>query len=155
MRILDILQYKGTSVETITPERSVHEAIRIMCKRRIGALVVTDGNGAVRGIVTERDILRECGSMLDKLGSAAQPSMADCARLVSEIMTVDLVIGVPDDRIDYVMKIMTKNRIRHLPVMDKQRLVGIVSIGDVVNAHLEETAVENRMLKDYIRGEPG
>jgi CBS domain-containing protein len=67
-------------------------------------------------------------------------------------MTKDLIIGVPDDSLDYVMGIMTKNRIRHLPVMDGKKLVGIVSIGDVVNAHLEETEFENRMLKDYIHG---
>jgi CBS domain-containing protein len=154
MRILDILQHKGSFVETITPDRNVHDAIRIMCKRRIGALVVTSEGGEVVGIVTERDILRACGRVLDKIEHSAAPSVADCSTLVEEIMTVDLVIGLAEDKIDYVMKIMTKNRIRHLPVMDNEQLVGIISIGDVVNAHLEETEVENRMLKDYIRGVP-
>ncbi len=67
-------------------------------------------------------------------------------------MTTELVIGVPDDRLDYVMGVMTQNRIRHLPIMDSGSLVGIVSIGDVVRAHLQETQYENRMLKDYIHG---
>jgi CBS domain-containing protein len=75
-----------------------------------------------------------------------------CPSLVREVMTKDLIVGVPDDSLDYVMGVMTKNRIRHLPVMDGKKLVGIVSIGDVVNAHLEETEFENRMLKDYIHG---
>jgi CBS domain-containing protein len=139
-------------VETIAEDRTVHEAIRILCKLRIGALVVTGKDGAVHGIVTERDILRHCGRVLDRIESAG-PSRADCSTLVREIMTKELVIGVADDRLDYVMKIMTKNRIRHLPVMEAARLVGIISIGDVVNAHLKEKEVENRMLQDYIRGE--
>jgi CBS domain-containing protein len=63
-----------------------------------------------------------------------------------------LIIGVPDDDLEYVKGIMTKNRIRHLPVLDESGLVGIVSIGDVVNTHLNKTAFENRMLKDYIHG---
>jgi len=67
-------------------------------------------------------------------------------------MTKDLVIGVLDDGLDYVMGIMTKNRIRHLPVLDGESLAGIISIGDVVNAHLKETEFENRMLKEYIQG---
>ncbi len=67
-------------------------------------------------------------------------------------MTKEVIIGVPDDDLDYVMGIMTKNRIRHLPVLDAGKLVGIISIGDVVNAHLNETKFENRLLKDYIHG---
>ena len=155
MRINDILRHKGVSVETIAEDRTVHEAIQIMCKRRIGALVVTAHDQELRGIITERDILRDCGRVLDRIEHSPAPSASDCSTLVKDIMTVDLVIGLPEDKIDYVMKIMTKNRIRHLPVMEDKRLVGIISIGDVVNAHLEETEVENRMLKDYIRGVPG
>jgi CBS domain-containing protein len=67
-------------------------------------------------------------------------------------MTRDVIIGVPGDRVDYVMGIMTQNRIRHLPVMDGDGLAGIISIGDVVNASHTETEIENRMLRDYIHG---
>ncbi len=67
-------------------------------------------------------------------------------------MTKQLIIAVPDDELDYVMGIMTKNRIRHLPIIEGEQLVGIISIGDVVNAHVEETEFENRMLRDYIHG---
>ena len=65
-----------------------------------------------------------------------------------------MVIGLATDNLDYVMGVMTQNRIRHLPVLDDGQLIGIVSIGDVVNAHLRETTYENRMLKDYIQGVP-
>jgi CBS domain-containing protein len=71
---------------------------------------------------------------------------------VGDVMTRSVVIGVPEDTIEYVMGIMTHNRIRHLPVLEEERLVGIVSIGDVVNAQLRETEFENRLLKDYIHG---
>ncbi len=67
-------------------------------------------------------------------------------------MTKDLIIGVPDDGLNYVMGVMTKNKIRHLPILEEGRLAGIISIGDVVNAHVEESDYENRLLKDYIQG---
>ena len=99
-------------------------------------------HGVVMGIITERDILRETAERCEEIRD----------RLVGEVMTRDVIIGVPDDDLDYVMGVMTKNRIRHLPVMDESGLIGIISIGDVVNAHLRNTAFENRMLKDYIHG---
>jgi CBS domain-containing protein len=77
---------------------------------------------------------------------------APCPTLVQDAMTKDLIIGVPDDDLDYVMGIMTKNRIRHLPILDDKRLMGIISIGDVVNAHLKEQTFEIRTLRDYIHG---
>jgi CBS domain-containing protein len=67
-------------------------------------------------------------------------------------MTKDVVIGVPDDDLNYVMAVMTKNKIRHLPILEEGELAGIISIGDVVNAHVEESDYENRLLKDYIQG---
>ncbi len=103
--------------------------------------MVSDGDSIV-GIITERDILRESAERSEKLQETT----------VADIMTKDVIIGVPEDDLDYVMGIMTKNRIRHLPVLEKDKLAGILSIGDVVGAHLRQTAFENRMLKDYIHG---
>jgi CBS domain-containing protein len=77
---------------------------------------------------------------------------AACPSLVQDAMTKDLVIGVLDDDPNYLMGVMTKNRIRHLPILDNGILAGIISIGDLVNAHLEEKVFENRTLKDYIHG---
>lgn len=141
MKIRDILQKKGADVLTITSDRTVHEAIALLCEHRIGALVVQDDDEIV-GIVSERDILRECGERCESLKQTK----------VAQIMTKDLIIGVLDDKLTYVMGVMTKNRVRHLPVMEGGELVGIISIGDVVNAHLKETEFENRLLKDYIHG---
>ncbi len=143
MRVSDILRRKGTGVTTIGPDASIHDAIRVLVEHNIGALVVVDGDeDEVVGIITERDILRECAVRCDELRT----------RRVREVMTRDVIIAVSDDKVDYVMGIMTKNRVRHLPVMDDADLSGIISIGDVVNAHLREAEFENRLLKDYIHG---
>lgn len=142
MRIKDILRDKGAEVVTIGGSATVHDAIMRLNKHNVGSLVVAMENGVVLGIITERDILREAGERCEEIRD----------RLVGEVMTRDVIIGVPEDDLDYVMGVMTKNRIRHLPVMDESGLVGIISIGDVVKSHLRETKFENRMLKDYIHG---
>ncbi len=151
MRIADILRKKGSSVVTIEADKTVHDAIGILNEHHIGAVVVTDQNGSVQGILSERDILRQCGEHCARMTSAPQ-SGEECPALVRDLMTTNLIIGVPDDDIRYVMGIMTKNKIRHLPIIDDGSLVGIISIGDVVSASIEETDFENRMLTDYVHG---
>lgn len=141
MKIRDLLRGKGTAVVTIRPEATIHEAVTMLVNHRIGSLVVLDEQRRVMGIITERDILRECAARSDQIKQTR----------VQDVMTTNLIIGVPDDEISYVMGIMTHNRIRHLPIMDGERLAGIISIGDVVKAQLEETEFENRYLKDYIQ----
>ncbi len=148
MRIRDILrQHKGRDVKTIEVDKTVHDAICQLNEHGIGALVVMGEGGELCGIITERDVLRECGGRCIAL---TEPLEQGCPALVQNVMTSDLIIGVPDDDLGYVMGVMTKNRVRHLPVLDDGDLVGIISIGDVVNAHVAETEFENRMLKDYV-----
>ncbi len=151
MLIAEILRKKGSDVVTIAVDKTIHDAIGILNEHRIGAVVVTDQNGDVQGILSERDILRECGERCVFL-TGASPADDDRSSLVRDVMTTDLIIGVPDDDIRYVMGIMTKNKIRHLPILDDGKLVGIISIGDVVSASIEETDFENRMLTDYVHG---
>ncbi len=142
MKIKDILRQKGATVHTIDPDRTIQDAMAFLVEHNIGSLVVREESGEIVGIITERDILRHCAA------GSHKPDRTP----VRDAMTAELIIGVPDDDISYVMGIMTKNRIRHLPVMDGDRLEGIISIGDVVNAHLRATEFENRLLKDYIHG---
>ncbi len=142
MRIADILRKKGSHVVTLQPHQTVWDAIQTLNEHKIGAAVVTDTDGRVVGIISERDILQAAAKQRESIKDLA----------IADIMTTDLVIGVADDRLDYVMGIMTQNRIRHLPVMDEEELIGIISIGDVVNANLQQTEFENRRLKDYIHG---
>lgn len=149
MRIRDILRHKGSDVVTIDADRTVQDAIRRLNEHGIGSLVVTGSGGEVAGIMTERDVLIRCGEQCVR-----EPDDCECPSLVGDVMTTDVVVGTPDDKLTYVMAMMTKHRIRHLPVIEEGRLAGIVSIGDVVYAHLEGTAFENRMLTDYIHGMP-
>ena len=152
MKTKDILRLKGNDVITIGPDETVQEAIRKLNEYGIGALVVTGEREEISGIITERDILRECDERCVFLSEPPQREQTNWPSLVRDVMKRDLIVGVPDDGLDYVMGIMTKNRIRHLPIMDGKKLAGIISIGDVINAHLKETEFENRMLKDYIHG---
>jgi CBS domain-containing protein len=141
MKIRDILLKKGTEVICVGSEQPVLAAVKILSEHRIGALVVRSGDD-IRGIISERDVL----NLL-----ARGPEGVRDAR-VEDVMTSDLIVGVPGDDIEYVMSIMTKNRIRHLPVVTDGRLDGILSIGDVVNAVKQSVESENRHLKDYIHG---
>ncbi len=141
MQIRDILRSKGVEVMTIRPEATIHDAMTMLVHHRIGSLMVIDERGKIVGIITERDILRECAARSEQVKETR----------VQEVMTRNLIIGVPDDEIGYVMWIMTQNRIRHLPVMANEKLEGLISIGDVVKAQLEESEFENRYLKDYIQ----
>jgi CBS domain-containing protein len=114
----------------------------VLVEHGIGAVVVEDHDD-IRGIFSERDVMR-----LATGGTAALRGTR-----VSDVMTTDLVVGVEDDAVDYVMEIMTRNRIRHLPIVDEDgALTGLVSIGDVVNALRQEVEAENRYLRDYIAG---
>ncbi len=142
MLIRDILRKKGNHVVTIESHRTVHEAIRSLVANNIGALLVISADDQLVGIFTERDILRE---VAERSGQLRETSVGD-------VMTRNVIIGVPEDTIEYVMGVMTQNRIRHLPVLEGDELAGIISIGDVVNAQLRETEFENRLLKDYIHG---
>jgi len=144
MRLDDILARKGSEVVCMEPGRSLIEAIALLNERKIGALVVRSHNG-VEGILTERDVLRACHARLKELERLS----------VREVMTKELVIGKRDDTLDYAMGVMTRRRIRHLPVFDHGELVGMISIGDLVNAQLQDADIEIRMLHDYVGGYVG
>ena len=150
MRIKDILEEKGDEVVTIDADQPIHAAIVMLNHNGIGSLVVTGGDGQIVGIVTERDILKSCGEHCTRLQTVAPGEQATCPFLIRDIMTKDLVIGVPDDDLNYAMGVMTNHHIRHLPVLDNGKLAGMISIGDLVNAHFEENVFESRTLKDYI-----
>ncbi len=154
MQIKDILARKGTDVVTVEADRTVHHAIGKLNEHGIGALVVTGEAGEILGIITERDILHECGERCVRLHELPAQEQAACPSLVRNVMTTELIIGLPEDSLEYAMATMTKNRIRHLPILVDGRLAGIISIGDLLSSLLKETEFENRMLHDYIHGVP-
>lgn len=153
MHLSDILRRKGTEVHTVGPDVTVQEAISAMNRHRVGAVVVTDSEGGVAGIISERDVLRMYGEEGKPDASTRTVQSVDprLAR-VADYMTREVIIALPDDTIDYAMGVMTQNRIRHLPILKDGKLSGIVSIGDVVREHLSEVRYENRLLRSYIQG---
>ena len=140
MFVSDILSLKGGLVYTITPGTSVGQISQQLSTRRIGSVLVLDVEGAVAGIVSERDLVREFA----RHGAAALELEA------RNVMTRDVVTCDPDDSIDHVMQLMTRGRFRHLPVVRRGELLGLVSIGDVVKARLEEARHETEALRAYI-----
>lgn len=141
MRISDVLRSKGSNVVTIGPDRTVLDVVRTLVRHNIGATVVVE-DGRPVGIVSERDILK-----LTARGPGALASIQ-----VRALMTRDLVTSEPDDDLDHVMNLMTNHRVRHLPILSDGELVGIVSIGDVVNRLRSESEEANRHLMSYIAG---
>ena len=140
-----ILKHKGSRVWTIPGEATVFEALQLMAGRNIGALVVLSQNG-LQGIFTERDYTRK----VVLHGKSSKET------LVSEILSPDLIVAAPDSTIEDCMRLMTENRVRHLPVLDGMELVGLVSIGDLVNWIISAQNVEIVQLHSYIAGQyPG
>jgi CBS domain-containing protein len=141
MKIRDLLEEKGFEVVTVPPSFPLQDAMRLLVEHNIGSVVVTQDK-VVEGILTERDVLR----------LAAEDPVAMGTMKVEEVMTRDVVVGLLDEPVEYVMEVMTRNRIRHLPVVDEGWMQGILSIGDVVNALRKKVEVENHYMRDYIRG---
>ena len=142
MRLSEILRTKGGAVVTIAPDATVTEVLGTLSQYRVGALVVSTDGRTVTGIVSERDIVRS----LAELG----PTTLELA--AADIMTLEVVTASPTASVDDVMATMTERRFRHVPVTDDGSLVGIVSIGDVVNAKLRALEIETEQLTNYISG---
>ena len=145
MRLQDILAAKGTTVFTTAPDVSLSEVVRQMIEHNIGSMVVcerdVDRGERLIGIVTERDLLRcfaagKCDLRLLK---------------VSEVMSTSLITAEPCDSVNDMMGVMTSHRIRHVPVLSEERLVGMVSIGDLLKAQHDQLMVENQFMRDYIQ----
>lgn len=141
----DILREKGDAVLTIEPEATLADVVQKLVHHNCGSLVVCSANaGEARllGIITERDILRACAAGQRPLDR----------QIVAETMSRNLTTGSLSDRVEDVMGVMTHRRIRHLPVLEEERLVGMISIGDLVKAQHNAYAMENHYLKSYIQG---
>jgi CBS domain-containing protein len=141
MTVNDILLHKGSEVITIEPTATLAAAVRMLVQQRIGALLVTGADHRIVGIISERDVVR----LLDEKGTAALGAP------VAEVMTRKVVTCDRNETIAEIMERITSGRFRHVPVIEHGRLVGIVSIGDVVKARLSELEHEQNALREYIR----
>ena len=143
MLVRQILAMKGGgAVETISAGTGVVDAVRLLSEKRIGALVVSDNGTSPLGIVSERDIVRE-------LGRRGQTVLGET---VADLMTKDLVSCTSDETADQVLTKMTEGRFRHMPVMDGDDMIGLISIGDVVKARLSQLSMEKDALEGMIKG---
>ncbi|MEV6773416.1 CBS domain-containing protein [Nocardia sp. NPDC051030] len=141
MRISEILRRKGSDIVTIAPNATVRELLRVLAAHNVGAVVVSPDAAIMSGIVSERDIVR----CLHRDGAAVLDAP------VSDIMTAIVHTCSPEDHVATLNATMTKHRIRHLPVMEDGRMIGIVSIGDVVKSQISELETEREQLVRYIQ----
>jgi len=141
MNVTAILSSKGASVVTIEPTATLADATARLAEKRIGALVVTGAEGRVVGILSERDVVR----------AIAQGGAGAMQTALSEVMTRKVVTCKASDTITSIMEQMTQGKFRHLPVVEGEKLTGIISIGDVVKHRLWEMEQEQNALRDYIQ----
>jgi CBS domain-containing protein len=140
MRIDGILRAKGNEVIAVAPDATLFDAAQLLHEHRIGALVVLDRSDQLIGIVSERDVV-----------AAIAAHRGDALHMhVDQVMSADVVVCSPRDTVEQLMTVMTERRFRHLPVVDNGKLVGIVSIGDVVKRRISEISDEADVLHDYL-----
>jgi len=144
MRLSHILAIKGHNVHTIRPNASLDDVVRQLVLHNVGSLVVNDPAWPKRmlGIISERDVLRAVANQRTPLHLLE----------VADTMSLNVVCGALDDTVEQAMCAMTEHRIRHLPIIENQELVGMVSIGDLVKHQCDELSMENHYLKSYIHG---
>ena len=140
-KVKDILQKKGSRVVFIDPNITLRQALNTMVENKVGALPVKDDSGNFVGIITERDLMREVHAYADLVASPVQ-----------SVMTANIISGTREDGIDTILEQMIKNRFRHVPILEKGRLVGIISIGDLVKSQLAYLTHQMEDLKGYVAG---
>ena len=143
MKVEKIIELKGNEVYSVHIEAIVSDALNTLNEKNIGALMVLDSSGNIQGIVTERDIMRRC--------YLSQTNVKGLA--IKDVMTPreKLIVARADDDVNDLMGAMTQNRVRHIPVVNEQdKVVGMVSIGDIIKAMLKDKDYQIRHLKDYI-----
>ncbi|MFN2243256.1 MAG: CBS domain-containing protein [Anaerolineae bacterium] len=141
--VRDMLKTKGPDIWSVTPDTSVYDALKLMADKNVGAVLVMDGDN-IKGILSERDYARKIA--LQGKTSANTPA--------GEIMTTRVFCVGPGETAEQVMALMTEKRIRHLPVLENDRLIGIISIGDVVKATIAQKEFIIEQLEEYVRGTP-
>lgn len=142
MKVSQLLETKGNDVSTISQERSISDAIALLKERSIGALVVTGATTPLVGIFSERDVVRAFAVSGEKA----------LTQKVADLMSRDVVTCTTSTDVNELMTTMTERRFRHVPVVEEERLIGLVSIGDVVKARLDELELDKRYLLDYVSG---
>ena len=144
VKISTILDSKGGDVYSISPESSLKQMADEMLAKKIGSLVVTEKDGSLAGIISERDFLNIVGKHTKDWEDIS----------VSDVMTKEVITANPEDTLEQVMSVMTQHHIRHIPVMGNNKIVGLLALGDIINALLDKSLFQNELLKRYIKDWP-
>ena len=144
VKISTILDNKGSVVHSISPENTLKQMADEMLAKKIGSLVVTEKDGSLAGIISERDFLNIVGKH--------SKDWEDIS--VSDVMTKEVITANPEDTLEQVMSVMTQHHIRHIPVMGNNKIVGLLALGDIINALLDKSLFQNELLKRYIKDWP-
>jgi CBS domain-containing protein len=145
MKIKTILEKKGSDVYSISADGTLKDMVKEMLGRSIGSLMVLHDDGSIAGIITERDFLHNVAKNADSWESVR----------IGDVMIKNVHTASPDETLDEVMSRMTNNRVRHMPVVDdSNKVVGVLSIGDIIFASLDETSFQNELMKRYIKDWP-
>jgi CBS domain-containing protein len=140
--LLNSKDFKNRNLVTVEQDETVSVAIQNLAEHDKGALPVHDNKGELVGIITERDIVRKCVA-----------HSKDCAKIkVRDVMSKQVAVGTPEDDLIYAISVMKQQRIRHLPIVDSKRVVGMISMRDLLGVQLEECTAQARFLSDYILG---
>ncbi|MEA1979924.1 MAG: CBS domain-containing protein [candidate division Zixibacteria bacterium] len=142
MKVNEIFIKKNRKVITATAEMTLQQAMKLLIENKISSLPIIDENDELIGIVSDKDIFVSLYSDTSNMTE----------KTVKEIMSVDLIVGIESDDLNYVAGLMTNNKIRHIPIVDKNKIIGMISVGDIVKAQMTNIEIENRYLKNYIDG---
>lgn len=142
MLVRAILESKPREIISVTVDTNVEEAMDLLINNNIGCLPVIDGEERLLGIVSDKDIFKKIHQTRGEYRSLK----------VGDLMTKDIIVGLPEDSLEYVAGLMSKNWIRHIPIVDKDKIIGLVSSRDIVKAEAKRTEIENRYLRLYMDG---
>lgn len=142
MLVKDLLKTKSKELVTISASTKLKEAMESLINNKISCLPVLDDNSRLIGIISDKDIFRH----------AYEKPAGFQDETVGEVMTTNLIVGLVDDEVAYIAGIMTENRIRHVPIVERDHIIGLLSVGDIVKTQIENIRVENRYLWQYIEG---
>jgi len=141
MKVADYMKANPHKIITARPETGIRDAMALIIDNKISCLPVVNDREELLGIVSEKDIFRQAYRNPEGFSDGQ----------VGAIMTTDLIVGLADDDFEYIAGMMTKNRIRHIPIVENKQLVGLLSVGDIVKSQLSTMEIENRYLKMYIK----
>lgn len=142
MHVAAVLKRKGNRIVSAAPADTVAAIARLLTEHRIGAVLVVEEDGRPVGILSERDIVR----------AIARDGASALSRPASDLMTRELITGQPTDTVADLMAVMTDRRIRHIPILEEGRIVGVISIGDVVKARIDDAELEVESLRGFVAG---